>query len=209
MKEHPILFSAEMVRAILAGRKTQTRRIIKPQPELRGGVWHWKNIAWDTANAQISDEFIIDHCPYGTVGDTLWVREAFATDIPGCEEQSGITYRADHIDPKGDGPANPIKWKPSIHMPRWASRISLEITDIQVERVQDISDSDVYAEGLPEDGSSYDDAIQALSAGLPIHERTPERHWFRGLWDSINAKRGYGWDSNPWVLVIHFKKVKP
>ena len=93
-------------------------------------------------------------------------------------------------------------------MPRWASRITLEITDVRVERVQDITDEDCYAEGLPEDEpSAFQDAEMAKVAGLHVPERSAERHWFRVGWDRLNARRGFGWDANPWVWVLTFRRI--
>jgi hypothetical protein len=127
------------------------------------------------------------HCPYGIPGDRLWVRETFAQGVEGCP--GGISYRADHADPKGDGPAHPVKWRPSIFMPRAASRILLEITDVRVQRLQEISTRDIWAEGI------------AASPDVdPVHE-------WRDLWDSLNAARGFGWAANPWVWAITFRRV--
>ena len=188
MKERPILFSGPMVKAILEGRKTQTRRVLKPQPPSIKGqqVWPNKNGDW---SYWIDGSFWQDvKCFYGVPGNRLWVRETFAKNIPWCPH--GLTYRVDHIDARGDGPAHPIKWCPSIFMSRWASRITLEITGIRVERVQDISDDDAKAEGVMDIG---------------IKARGGYRSGFADLWDSTNAKRGLGWEQNPWVWVIEFK----
>jgi len=188
VKERPILFNTEMVRAVLDGRKTQTRRVItakKNQTVLRSflsGLLHW--------------EKIMPYCPYGKVGDRLWVRETWATQ----KGVAGVIYKADNPERLIDGP-----WSPSIFMPRWASRITLEITDVRVERVQDITPEDAKAEGL----TPY-----AIYGGRP-HSWTVEDQTFTDpckafsrLWDSINAQRGYGWDANPWVWVIEFKPVE-
>ena len=182
--EKPILFSGSMVRAILEGRKTQTRRVIKPQPEwLIRGVLSWKGTS---AVVQAHK------APYKK-GDILWVRETFAKNIPGCPD--GITYRADHQDQNGDGPANPIKWKPSIYMPRAASRITLEVIDVRIGRLQETTEMDARAEGVKIVGSSMGHIFTA-------------REHFEGLWDSINKKRGFGWDVNPWVWAVSFKLVE-
>ena len=180
MAEHPILFTGEMVRAILDGCKTQTRRIAK-LPE----NWHRGYGAFET-NPNGSEEFIIHgdcgtettYCPHGKVGDTLWVKETWQKigDYPVC-------YRAGQ---SGCGACPNHTWRPNIHMFRKYARIFLEITNIRVERVQDISESDAEAEGTNCDRTYRED--------------------FRHLWDSINAKRGYGWAKNPWVWVIEFKK---
>ena len=183
-RERPIILNSEMVRAVLEGKKTQTRRPIKPQPDADGlarlaGQWVW--------NDTDAREY---RCPFGHPGDYLWVKETFATGIPGCP--SGVTYRADHIDPNGDGPANPIKWRPSIHMPRWASRITLEIINVRVEQVQEISEDDAKAEGI-----LMNDPDAILYSGMFAH-----------LWNTIYHKRGFGWDANPWIWVIHFRVVE-
>ncbi|KKM73704.1 hypothetical protein LCGC14_1407670, partial [marine sediment metagenome] len=146
----PILFSGEMVKAMLEGRKTQTRRIVKPQPERVNdafdGTWDWKGHLYDDLTLAM---ILKDNCPYGQVGDRLWVRETFSSDI---YHSSGSTlYRADGRDcytEYGTDREHKIRWKPSIHMPRWASRITLEITGVKVERIQDISLLDCEEEGV-------------------------------------------------------------
>lgn len=193
MKERPILFSSKMVRAILEGRKTQTRRVIKPQPEQYeakpwGHFLGWKG----TRGWKIED--LARHCPYGKSGDRLWVREShkiIKEDIY-CGDVNlrpkGVYYRA--TDKYLEDPV----WTPSIHMPRWASRITLEIKNIRVERVQDISENESWKEGAP---------VKHIPFKFPRADI-----WFLELWDSINKKRGYGWDVNPWVWVIEFEVVK-
>jgi hypothetical protein len=202
MNYKPILFSGEMVRAILDGRKNQTRRVTKDQNLVftKDGITH--------LNPNMSPI----KCPYGQVGDRLWVRETFAYLKPNSNESANpdhihtIAYKA--TDKHLDG----IKWKPSIHMPRSASRITLEITEIRIEKLQDISKEDAIAEGIK-------------SAQLP-GEETFNHRWkdyqakfikcgfscptdsFRTLWDSINAQK-YTWESNPWVWVIKFRRIKP
>ncbi len=179
MREHPILFSSEMVLAILAGRKTQTRRVMKPQPT-------GKPFQFITFNV--------------VTGDRLWVREKL-------HRIDGQTFYSADGHPLAM--AQPWAWKrrelPSIHMPRWASRITLEIINVRVERVQDIGENDAEREGVEmwcemfKDYSRKDDN--------PGWARDP-RYSFQTLWDSINAERGFGWDVNPWVWVIEFKKVE-
>lgn len=215
IKERPILFSAPMVRAILEGRKTQTRRVVKPQPELphRVNLTHHDG----TIAAAFCDEPILGDgallertwCPYGKPGDRLWVRETFATwtdeNSDGC-----IVYQADGAcrealhDCGGAGdlvglgkPTTPVlpvtRWRPSIHMPRHASRILLEVTDVRVERLQAISAKDANAEGMR----------PRLTFG---EEMKGSVECFRELWDSING--GFGWASNPWVWCISFKRLE-
>lgn len=178
--EKPILFSGPMVQAILAGTKTQTRRVVKPQltPGADGIYDYVVNGRWLGAlNPRHGDWNFADKCPYGVVGSRLWVRETWSKEtIDGVER---VAYRADI--PNG---YNFLGWKPSIFMPRWASRLNLENMAIRVERLQDISDADAQAEGL----------VNAAA--------------FQLLWDMINGKRA-PWASNPWVWVITFKPLAP
>ncbi len=175
--ERPILFGAAMVRAILEGRKTQTRRAMKPQP------------------AELRDIKGQD-CPYGRQGERLWVRETFCVDE---DDQPVVLYRATDHESCGQ------PWRPAIFMPRSASRITLEITAVRVERLQDISEEDAKAEG----------AEFGFCVGRDFHEPCdPEdavassyKQGFAFLWDSINAKRGLGWEANPWVWVVKFKRL--
>lgn len=192
----PIIFNTEMVRAIRNGKKTQTRRVMKPQPEDRwkfmGGLSFCKSDHKKPLGC-VEEEL---KCPYGKKGGRLWVRETFAVDAPlkqvrmenedamGPSVPHGPYFRADRVH-ENTG----LTWRPSIHMPRWASRITLEITNVRVERVQDISVEDALKEG-----------IRHSTMACPKME-------FAQLWNSINEKRGYGWDANPWVFVLCFEKV--
>ncbi|AWL29364.1 hypothetical protein DJ533_12680 [Acinetobacter defluvii] len=221
MKERPILFSAPMVTAILESRKTQTRRVINPQPEGKtlqsnlDGKWLSKKFN-GLLLPKIEDLPI--HCPYGKIGDHLWVRETWSTvnlygeialaykadcevtrvvenesfqdedglinyDDPRLEKYSFAAWADDLLEGKEGN------WKPSIHMPRWASRILLEITNIRVERLQDISESDCLKEGV----------------GSPIL-RDCKKPKFMQLWEAINGADS--WAANPWVWVVEFKVVK-
>nr|ELR5208631.1 hypothetical protein [Providencia rettgeri] len=191
MKERGIIFNSEMVRAILDGRKTQTRRIVKhqrhPSQEIKlcdDGFFHWSMIGAEKPLSTINYE-------YGRVGDLLWVRETFQAGL--CTE-STFAYKATHKPPDlEEGWDEIIKWRPSIHMPRWASRITLEITDVRVERLQAASDDDFKAEGYPLE--------RELTGGS-----TDAFCWFRHLWDSV-SKPDCNYESNPWVWVIEFKRV--
>jgi hypothetical protein len=178
MKERPILFSGPMVRAILDGSKTQTRRTFKGTTEHRS------------------------ICPYGAPGDRLWVRETFAQGVEGCP--GGISYRADHFDPKGDGPAHPMKWRPSIFMPRASSRILLEITDVRVQRLQEISDEDARAEGVSDGGCLSCGNPEPCGCGNP---QPDARDGFAWLWQSIHGRAS--WDANAWVWAITFQRLEP
>jgi hypothetical protein len=313
MKEHPILFTGPMVKAILDGSKTQTRRIIKglikpddPPCNIRkfdgdfqqygaGGVWlrlgcpygqpgdtsftRWRDreppgagiyeIIWEPGYTpvlvKLNPEFgwtwaeLPDGDPeaieldieepgeirWRKPGDRLWVRETWSpmwsTDCNNCDgdpeflDENGhcehfyVEYRADtgHSRP-GDWPdpepngdyADAPAWKPSIHMFRWASRITLEVTDVRVERVQDISRADVHAEGTPGmvcgkyqcrncNGSGSNHTWpQGCPHCEPKGSGLNHTNHFRKLWDSSNAKRGYGWDVNPWCWVVGFKLIE-
>lgn len=216
VKERPILFSAPMVRAILDGRKTQTRRIIKPQPEgIVDGNPYWHVGGFRTSGLSLNPL----ECPYGKPGDRLWVRESFKTDIRdplncviytatpeyGKYRDTGELVRSSF--PDGSLPTReeseramlPKFWKgkPSIHMPRWASRITLDITDVRVERLQDISEEDAIAEGCERREC-------CTGSGRPIY---PAVFAFRELWESIH-ERGL-WDANPWVWVVEFERIEP
>lgn len=221
MNEHPILFSAPMVKAILEGRKTQTRRVCKVQPPawtdrvdaapLVDGVHrHGEAGQW----VAVSNEFVnvrcIGRCPYGEAGDRLWVREtwqAMNTEMkwwhewPANDRSSMNWAWTNPVKPAYD--LTPPKWLPAIHMPRMACRIMLEVLNVRVERVQDISEEDAIAEGMDENALVF-----GLESGAQIADDQKCRAQFAELWDSINAKRGYGWDANPWVWVIEFKQVQ-
>lgn len=215
MKERGIIFGAPMIRALLAGTKTQTRRSVKVprspwpwEPEIMTCDW-LKNADGTPASFPPYPELVNSRsgksitCPYGAPGDRLWVRETFAANIPGCEEQRGYTYRADHLDPRGDGPAHPIRWTPCLLMPRVASRITLEITEVRVDRLQAITEEDARAEGAKR---------ASIRDGLTLTSKHGEclngnhRDGLQVVWDSINAKRA-PWSSNPWVWALTFKRV--
>jgi len=198
MKERPILFSSPMVRAILDGRKTQTRRVAKIENH-EGHPMLDESRRNPGYNVRTVIQGIIEKCPYGTVGDRLWVRETH-TDIPsydvGGEPTVALMYKADFdyvYSPPGG-------WTPSIFMPRMASRITLEITNIRVERLQDISESDAKKEGVHHSDGKPDEY------GFPTEMVATARGEFSHLWDHINGKK-IPWDSNPWVWVIEFKRL--
>jgi len=194
MKERPIIFSDEMVRAILEGRKTQTRRVIKAPVLQNHPEYRWKfykntlaNWRFDTDDyPNVCGGFKIK-CPYGQPGDRLWVRETIKRNINQQGEFDNLSfYDADETMTVADV----WPWKrdvlPSIYCPRGLSRINLLIKDIRVERVQDITEEDAEREGIDPEG--YIPTIQ-----------------FKKLWNSINEKRGYPWESNPWVWVVEFE----
>ncbi|HBQ3454748.1 hypothetical protein B6J49_07260 [Klebsiella pneumoniae] len=211
MKERGMIFNGEMVRAILDGRKTQTRRIMKPQPEPcpRGGHW-WPSNVFKTM-LHVEDEMqngkggwgglVGDACPFGDVGDRIWVREAFAS---GLSTKSTLAYRATHKrEDLEDGFYDTIKWTPSIHMPRWASRILLEITDVRVERLNAISEEDARAEGIIDGGCLNCGEPEPCGCANPEPDATDA---FAYLWQSIYGQES--WNADPWVWVIEFKRVE-
>lgn len=235
MKERPILFSAPMVRAILDGTKTQTRRALKTQPvectmnpprfarRKVGDIFlcpdFFEPSTWvfvectgrGSFHNMGSITFADKHCPYGKPGDRLWVRETHApqADCWGAfqrrmdDDKTGpdpiIHYAADNGDAFVD------KWRPSIHMPRWASRILLEIVSVRVERLQEISEADAVAEGMTRQlrnalGCAAEESVETFNA-------RQARSTFGVLWDAINGPGS--WAANPWVWVVEFKRVTP
>lgn len=200
MKERGIIFNSEMVRAILDGRKTQTRRVMNNQPCTLSG--ETISVQQDDFNFRWAGDLHNDTsgwfpCPLGKIGDRLWVRETFKTGV--CTE-STIAYKATHKPSDlEEGWYEEIKWTPSIHMPRRYSRITLEITNIRVERLNDISQSDAIAEGAPPSHPTID-AI-SRECGFPDFSRS----WFGQTWWHIYGKKN--WQDNPWVWVIEFKRI--
>ena len=203
MKERPILFSSSMVRALLAGTKTQTRRVVKRQPPAGATFVRYDpdSISWDAVTparpmggnlgSQPQQMHFTEHCPYGAPGDRLWVRETWNT----FEGWAGYFYAADDHsfgigadDDPDHIPEHAVRWRPSIHMPRWASRITLEITAVRVERLQDIDHDDARAEGCI--GDDVD---------------SPAGH-YETLWEQINGAGS--WAANPWVWVVSFRRIE-
>ncbi|HFO2038964.1 TPA: hypothetical protein ACHJCA_000942 [Klebsiella pneumoniae] len=240
MKERGMIFNADMVRAILDGRKTQTRRIMKPQPEPcpRGGHW-WPSNVFKTM-LHVEDEMqngkggwgglVGDACPFGDVGDRIWVREAYRfpaslDDVSptGVGEMAVATgYRKpwaptfyEFTGTFSDGwkgfktppkASDAGKLRPSIHMPRWASRILLEITDVRVERLNAISEEDAEAEGIDMEALYDSQDCYDCIADHNMTGRPTVTGAFKHLWESIYGEEG--WKSNPWVWVIEFKRVE-
>lgn len=216
MKERPILFSTEMVKAILDGRKSQTRRVIKPQPEYQDYM-NKPSLHWNQCGGRSLEEIAL-YCPYGKPGERLWVRERINKHGDGNAPYT-CTYDADlspvtatcHVMWCG---RSTWEWGdkrnvlPSIFMPRWASRITLEIVNVRVERVRDISFEDCLSEGCSDKYEHYDANCKHEVNGECCQGWHYGQKWnFYYLWNSINAKRGYGWDVNPWVWVVEFRRV--
>ncbi|EMC8573951.1 hypothetical protein VLQ41_000778 [Salmonella enterica] len=211
MKERGMIFNGEMVRAIIDGRKTQTRRPIKwKQTRFTevaerddGSLWPWAEDCERGGDIWFT-------CPFGEVGDRIWVRETFrvhsrATDV------ATLVYRASvrnswteqtHRVPVAvcNKPATPEKWTPSIHMPRWASRITLEITDVRVERLNNISYDDAISEGIKQEWTCIDPGLGSYAHKNDVQDD------YETLWKSIYGTDS--WQANPWVWVIEFKRVE-
>ncbi|QKJ16641.1 hypothetical protein [Yersinia kristensenii] len=228
MNEKPILFNAEMVNAILSGRKTQTRRIISEK------TLHLFDVAASSGEChpielcdQRSQSYYLEFCPLGKTGDQLWVRETFAllgnedgvcvdwqdNMVKDDEQAAARIYKASCEQKHGDYGLYSIpdsaywkpetsnmkyegSWRPSIHMPRWASRINLLITGVRVERLNDISDLDCCDEGYN-------------GPAVTADNQWPSITWYERLWDSIyGQKEGENWQANPWVWVIEFERME-
>lgn len=225
-----------MVRAILDGKKSQTRRVIKPQPVIRSGNYDYGHWSYHTTDAKInvsgscgtcigskkalgdrkdkwvylgrfSDGFHYDLCspikfPYGKVGDQLWVRETWCNiNYNDLQHIHKPIYKADFgVESKALE-----KWKSSLFMPRWASRITLEITNVRVERVQNISEEDAKKEGAT---MAYWYGTTDINQINLTPNKSSYLNGFANLWYSIHKKDGFDWDANPWVWVISFKRIE-
>jgi hypothetical protein len=226
MRERGILFSGPMVRTILAGTKTQTRRILRDQPMLFVGGEGVTDDAGAPVPRQpaiinLYGDVKVQTCPYGVPGNRLWVRERFWVwwDVRHCGSvfPAGVVYAEDGAEM----PVPPERHdafqmheqerhfpelqhhRPSIHMPRWASRITLEVTEVRVQRLQDISEEDARAEGADEE---FEVDVADFVYGRPLNPT--HRLGFKHLWDSINCDRA-PWASNPWVWALTFRRVQP
>lgn len=215
-RERPILFAGRLVRAILDGRKTQTRRIVgdvnaHPDAWASVSLGSLSFMAKHTARGKFGATFTSHRdaieagsihvcpvsCPYGVPGDRLWVRETWLYVGPGSgseidgpiEQARRCNQKPENVWYRADGERD-LRWRPSIFMPRWASRLTLEVTEIRVQRLQDITDEDVIAEGV----------VVPESSGNSL------RDWFACGWDELNEERA-PWSSNPWVWVINFRRL--
>lgn len=232
----PIIFSGPMVRALLEDRKTKTRRVMQPQPVMDAdGMWHWKDCQWMDGGLGFPASGIDDYAPC-LPGDILWVRETYfcwvlpmgervyryrATDPGGNKAPSGPEYDDELVI---------MPWTPSIHMPRKAARLFLRVTDVRVEQVQDITTTDICDEGIwvepppivsrgsdqPPDFEQRSEkekmgwckeAARATYIGQCDHIKSLHDA-FETLWNNLNAKRGFGWDANPWVWVYTFERIE-
>lgn len=239
MKTRPILFSGPMVRAILEGRKTQTRRTVKHPPHQRIENLHvGGDVEWPCR--ETDDGMVAMHCPYGVVGDRLWVRETWMPAEVKSEQSVAILYKASNdVRPDGVGaesfgatrwferPWEEIngfrqdiermevegdKWRPSLFLPRWASRLTLEIVGVRVERLNEISEVDAIAEGVESKPSERWEGRRVWRDFTPDDPANPDGEWFerardsyRSLWRSINGPES--WEPNPYVWVMEFARV--
>lgn len=221
MKERPIIFNTTMVKAIIEGRKTQTRRLVKPQPKFFKGNagGHWWRCTHVQSMVRVEEElqnpgeyykgFIDEVNPFGKKGDRLWVRETFRfydsdecphADFPcGCPRNGTPLFKASHDC--GDGE----KWKPSIHMPRSASRIMLEITKIRIEQLNQISNQDAVQEGLLKLPASGRYVVNRGDQYFGAASTNPTEV-FKWMWESIYGSRA--WELNPWVWVVEFNVIQ-
>lgn len=217
MNIRPILFSGPMVRALLDGSKTQTRRVVKPQPK-HTDTWTTLRDFGNGYAIECGPDYPDDHsderhCPYGKPGDLLWVRETWRRAYAKTAHSDGLVYRADKSRSLGmDEYSDRHKWAPSIHMSRSLSRITLRITDVRVQRLQEIDEQDAQSEGVdyqrcPRCGYSYLDCVIQMDHRLcPEASPRPAVPAFRELWESINGPGS--WDANPWVWELTFEVIQ-
>lgn len=224
MTDRPILFSAPMVRALLEGRKTQTRRVLRPQPGPFDALFSDAG-KWWTGDAESGEVHEVLRVPYA-IGDRLWVREAFSVVFGGGMSVSGdgewdyiVEYRSGgQIELSYDGhyDSDPYSrladtqigdWRPSIHMPRWASRLTLIVTDVRVQRLRDISEADARAEGICADIAVTDAHNHWVDlGGGDLITGWDARDVYASLWNYINGAGA--WHSNPWVMAISFRTIR-
>lgn len=240
MTDRPILFSAPMVRAILGGSKTQTRRLLKPQPDIPPGFrppigfscmtppGHYEMRGWTEHDGPMMRYRKLPYSPR----DRLWVRETFLPDPPADSDAWDLEGKETYVSWSGTGGAldaiplplrkpqhvlyratwatqHKWRWRPGIHMPRWASRLTLTVTNVRVQRLQDITDADALAEGIESNQDRRLRVIGWRNYLSPDSAFNDKRESFRSLWDSINGQReGAAWADNPWVIVITFTAAR-
>jgi hypothetical protein len=213
MTEHPIIFSGPMIPALMSGAKTQTRRVVRFQLNEIHERGHPRQLLGDWALSDVGEVSggVLDYqaqtdvddyrvcsvrCPYGKSGDVLWVREGLCRTLA-----SGIIYRDGAFVSPGRVWPWKRRWLSARFMPKWACRLRLEVLNVRVQRVREISHADIRAEGVLGDTHA--------EVGQPTRDdERSARIYFAELWDKLNAKRGYSWTSNPWVWVISFRRIK-
>ncbi|HYF06159.1 MAG TPA: hypothetical protein VD970_00950 [Acetobacteraceae bacterium] len=237
VRERPIHFPTDaQVRAVLEGRKTEHRMLVKPQPK-----WEVTRVAQafsaGVSPPMLGGQWVFQYsvgqlrvcCPVGLRGDRLWLREAFALRWPegvdspwisdpaapggerpvtsrDCVPVYRATFDGDEYDrPWDEARDRPLPWQNPLHMPRWASRLTLEITEVRVERLQEISEEGARAEGIST--SVVDPQPRGVAPIYPKQYLTA-RDCFRDLWDAAHARRGFGWDANPWVWTVGFRRME-
>lgn len=199
MRELPILMNGPMVRATLDSRKMVTRRLVKPQPDIVAGGFPVQFTPDDQRLGRLGKSI---NCPCGRPGDQLWVRETWGQLYPLLCDEEPVFWRADYSDEELRAQLLP-KWRPSIHMPRWASRITLEVTGVRVERLHEIEDGGCWDEGI-ESWLEIDKNLPRHSDGTPAKYNSPKQA-FAAMWKSIYGASS--WTDNSWVWVIEFKKL--
>jgi hypothetical protein len=216
MKYLPIPFQGAMVRAVLAGTKTQTRRVMKPQPEPIGGEgrhahWSWRGGLY-ALRMYPEQSTLLKFCPYGAPGDRLWVREAWRTTYPWDSTPPRDLPGNVDLHYEADGRPNAHfcfgKLRPGMFLPRAASRIALEVTGVRVERLQDISEADAIAEGVERVviGDGWRRYADAASEAAGLHPCVSARDSYASLWESINGPGS--WAANPWCWCVSFKRIE-
>lgn len=211
--EHPIIFTPESVRAILDGRKNETRRPVKWPADCDVSTIHRYDgyegaMHFFARGAAVPGFGMIDwteevRSPFGVPGDPLWVREKHALDVPGREFRGGVSYAADHVDPQGDGPANPMMWKSSRFMPKWACRLRLRVEEVWAERLQEIGAEDAVAEGVDPKPHECGCEVCAVTTVFCPATASSIIEEFGRAWDSIYGKRS-PWSANGWVFACRF-----
>lgn len=223
MAEYPITFTEDMVCRLLDEENplTQTRRVMKTQPQFFGDTVHVGKGNYYICPRSEFPQCVLPYSPYGQIGDTLWVQETWRLHPRGNRY---VQYKAGGLwVPSGTGRMYPVPefggydlerlaWRPSIRMPKWASRIKRQVVGLRVEQVQDITRADAMAEGIGDpnyDHELYGSCLGGIGGGCGACENCDPISYFHLLWDSINKARGHGWRKNDWVWVVSFKEKMP